>query len=88
MTLTERNQNAEEDVFTLTFDQYGRLWLHTKLESVAVSIDLAEKDTAFEIMAAARAEDGFEYRPAQAHDGADNDDRPGRQALPGSQAPQ
>jgi hypothetical protein len=76
MGLTQRNQNAKEDLFTLTVDQYGRLWLHTKLEGVAVAIDLAEKDTAFGIMAAAMAEQGFEYRPPQAHDGADNDDQP------------
>lgn len=74
MTSSERNYGAVEDRFSLTVDQYGRLWLHTKLEGVSVAIDLAEKGIAFEIMAAAMAEDGFEYRPVQEHDSADNDD--------------
>jgi hypothetical protein len=41
-----------------------------------VDIDLAEKEQAFQIMAAAMDEQMFDYRPARAeHDGqADNDD--------------
>lgn len=78
MSLTNQNENTREDVFRLAVDQYGRLWLHTKLEGVAVDIDLAEKNLAFEIMAAAMAEDGFEHRSVQAHDPADNDDQPNR----------
>jgi hypothetical protein len=67
-----------EDRFSLTVDQYGRLWLHAKLEGVPVAIDLAEKDIAFEIMAETMAENGFKYVPVQEHDSADNDDEPGR----------
>jgi hypothetical protein len=78
MGQTQRNQNAKEDVFTLTVDQYGRLWLHTKIEGVGVAIDLAEKDAAFEIMAKAMRENGFERRAAPTHDDADNDDQRGR----------
>jgi len=41
-----------------------------------VAIDLAEKEEAFQIMAAAMEEQEFDYRPAEPdHDGqADNDD--------------
>lgn len=76
MSQSERNQNSRTETFSLTIDQYGRLWLHTKLDGVEVSIDLAEKEEAFQIMAATMAEEKFEYRPAGAeHDGqADNDD--------------
>jgi hypothetical protein len=76
VTSSERNYGAVEERFSLTVDQYGRLWLHTKLEGVEVAIDLAEKDIAFEIMATTMAEHGFDYRPVQEHDGADNDDEP------------
>jgi hypothetical protein len=57
-------------------DQYGRLWLHAKLEGVEVAIDLAEKEQAFQIMAAMMAEQKFDPRsPGAGHDGhADNDD--------------
>ena len=75
MSLTERNQNALEDPFTLTVDQYGRLWLHAKIEGVEVMVDLAEKDVAFGIMASTMSENDFEYRPAPDHDEADNDDQ-------------
>jgi len=78
MNLSERNFGAIEDQFSLAVDQYGRLWLHTKLEGVAVSIDLAEKNVAFEIMAATMAENDFRYAPTQEHDVADNDDEPTR----------
>ena len=74
MSQSERSFSALEDQFSLSVDQYGRLWLHTKLEGVKVAIDLAEKDVAFEIMAATMAENGFEYRPSQEHEDADNDD--------------
>lgn len=74
MSVSEQNYGAVEDRFSLTVDQYGRLWLHAKLEGIPVSVDLAEKDVAFEIMAASMAENGFRYAPVQDHDNADNDD--------------
>ncbi|HEX8442309.1 MAG TPA: hypothetical protein VF631_01545 [Allosphingosinicella sp.] len=76
MSRSERNQNARTEPFSLTVDQYGRLWLHAKLEGLEVAVDLAEKDEAFQIMATTMAEQKFEYRPiSPAHDGlADNDD--------------
>lgn len=76
MTQSERNQNTRTEPFSLTVDQYGRLWLHSKLEGIEVAIDLAEKEQAFQIMAAVMDEQVFDYRPARAeHDGqADNDD--------------
>ena len=76
MTQSERNQNTRTEPFSLTVDQYGRLWLHSKLEGIEVAIDLAEKEQAFQIMAAVMDEQDFDYRPARAeHDGqADNDD--------------
>ena len=57
-----------------TYFQCG--WLHSKLEGIEVAIDLAEKEEAFQIMAAAMEEQKFDYRPAEPeHDGqADNDD--------------
>jgi len=77
MSSTEQSYGAREETFSLTVDQYGRLWLHTKLEGVKVALDLAEKGTAFEIMAATMAEHGFTYSPTQEHEGADNDDEAG-----------
>jgi hypothetical protein len=73
---SERNQNTRTEPFSLTVDKYGRLWLHAKLDGIEVAIDLAEKEEAFQIMAAVMDEHMFDYRPAQAeHDGqADNDD--------------
>jgi hypothetical protein len=73
---SERNQNTRIEPFSLTVDQYGRLWIHAKLEGIEVAIDLAEKEQAFQIMAAAMEEQDFDYRPAEPeHDGqADNDD--------------
>ena len=68
-------ESVAEDPFTLTLDQYGRLWLHTKLEGIEVAIDLADKDQAFNIMAEKMAECGFEYRPSREHGEADNDDQ-------------
>lgn len=75
MSLTEQNQNALEDPFSLTVDQYGRLWLHAKIEGVPVLLDLAEKDVAFAIMALTMSENDYEYRPIPDHDVADNDDQ-------------
>lgn len=76
MSRSERNQNTRNERFSLTVDQYGRLWLHAKLEGLDVAIDLAEKEPAFQIMAATMAEQEFDYRPTRPdHDGqADNDD--------------
>jgi hypothetical protein len=72
----ERNQNSRTEPFSLTVDQYGRVWLHAKLEGLEVAIDLAAKEQAFQIMAAVMAEQKFDYRPTGAeHNGqADNDD--------------
>jgi len=74
---SERNQNTRTEPFSLTVDQYGRLWLHSKLEGIEVAIDLAEKEQAFQVMAAVMDEQNFDYRPARSkHDGrADNDDQ-------------
>ena len=73
---SKRNADALEEPFTLTVDQYGRLWLHTKIEGIEVAIDLAEKGIAFGIMAAKMAEYDFDFRPVPSHDGeADNDDQ-------------
>ena len=77
MSVSERNYGSIEVTFSLSVDQYGRLWLHSKVEGIPVSIDLASKDAAFEIMAAAMAEHGFEYHPVQLHGEADNDDETG-----------
>ena len=77
MARSEQSMNARDDPFSLTVDQYGRLWLHTKQDGIEFSIDLAEKDLAFEIMTAAMLDAGFEHQPQPtAHDGeADNDDQ-------------
>jgi hypothetical protein len=75
MSQIDRDQNLVEEPFVLTLDQYGRLWLHAKLEGIEVAIDLADKDVAFNIMATKMAECGFEYRAAQQHGQADNDDQ-------------
>jgi hypothetical protein len=76
MSQSERNQNTRNEPFSLTVDQYGRLWLLAKLEGIDVTIDLGGKEQAFQIMAAVMAEQKFDYRPTGAeHDGqADNDD--------------
>jgi hypothetical protein len=73
---SEPNHNIRKEPFSLTVDQYGRLWLHSKLEGIEVAVDLGEKDEAFQIMATTMADQKFDYRPAQLeHDGqADNDD--------------
>ena len=34
MGQSERNQNTRTEAFSLTVDQYGRLWLHAKLEGI------------------------------------------------------
>ena len=75
MSQTEADQTVVEDPFSLTLDQYGRLWLHTKMEGIEVAIDLAHKDDAFNIMAEKMAECDFEYRPSQEHGEADNGDQ-------------
>ena len=59
MSATQQNQNAIEDPFSLTVDQYGRLWLHAKAQGVPIMLDLAEKGVAFEIMASTMAENGY-----------------------------
>ena len=76
MSNSERNQNTRDEPFSLTVDQYGHLWLHAKLEGIEVAIDLAEKEQAFQIMAAVMAEQKFDYSPEEVeHDGlADKDD--------------
>ena len=63
MSQTERDQTVVDDPFSLTLDQYGRLWLHTKLEHRVGHRDLADSDTAFTIIADKMAECGFESRP-------------------------
>lgn len=75
MSQTDRDQTVVEEPFSLTLDDYGRLWLHAKLEGVEVVIDLADKDVAFSIMAEKMATSDFEYRPSQDHEEADNDDQ-------------
>ena len=76
MARTEQSMNSREDPFRLTVDQYGRLWLHIKQDGISVVIDLAEKDLAFQIMAAAMSESGYDPDTAIEHDGsADNDDQ-------------
>lgn len=75
MSQTEADQTAVEDPFCLTLDQYGRLWLHAKLNGIEVAIDLADKDEAFGIMAEKMADCGFEPRFSRVHDEADNDDQ-------------
>jgi hypothetical protein len=73
---SERSHNTRAEPFSLTVDQYGRLWLRAKLEGLQIAVDLAEKEQAFQIMAATMAEQKFDYHPfSVAHDGlADNDD--------------
>lgn len=75
MSQTDRDQTLVEEPFALTLDQYGRVWIHAKLEGIQVAIDLADKDIAFKIMAEKMAECGFEYRPSLEHEEADSDDQ-------------
>ena len=75
MSATQQNHNAVENPFSLTVDQYGRLWLHTKAQGVPIMLDLAEKGVAFEIMASTMAENGFEFHPIPDREAADNDDQ-------------
>ena len=75
MSQAERDPTAIEDPFSLTVDQYGRLWLHAKIGGVEAAIDLAEKGAAFEIMAEKMAECAFVYRPTHEHQQPDNDDQ-------------
>ena len=76
MGQSERDQSTVIEPFSLTTDQYGHLWLHAKLAGVEIAVDLAEKEQAFQIMAATMAEQNFDYRaPRVSHNGeADNDD--------------
>ena len=74
MTSTEQSHNTLKDPFSLTVDHYGHLWLKAKIEGVPIAIDLAEKNIAFEIMAATMLENEFDYRPVQEHEEADNDE--------------
>jgi hypothetical protein len=74
MSVAEQDVTAREEPFWLTVDHYDRLWLHGKLDGFPVSIDLAEKDAAFGIMAAKMEECGFDYAPIPVHEPADNDD--------------
>lgn len=78
MSQVERDPTATEEPFSLTVDQYGRLWLHAKIGGVEAAIDLAEKEAAFAIMAEKMAECAFEYRPTHEHQPPDNDDQPPR----------
>lgn len=73
MSTTETSPDSVEETFSLTVDQYGRLWLNAKLENLPVMIDLGEKSIAFEIMAETMTNNDFEYRPRQEHEAADND---------------
>jgi hypothetical protein len=75
MSQTDRDQTLVEQPFALSLDQYGRIWLHAKLEGTEVAIDLADRDLAFNIMAEKMAECGFEYRAVQEHGRAENDDQ-------------
>jgi hypothetical protein len=74
MSPTETSYNSIEETFSLTVDQYGMLWLNAKLQGLPVTIDLGGKDAAFDIMAATMSDNGFEYRPTQEHEAADNDE--------------
>ena len=75
MGQSEHDQNTRIEPFSLTVDQYGHLWLHAKLTGVDVAIDLAQKEQAFQIMAAVMDEHGFDHAPAILEAGeADNDD--------------
>ena len=76
MGQAEHDSSRRQEPFSLTVDQYGRLWLHTRQQGVEVAIDLAEKGVAFQIMATAMAEQDYRHEPAKAqYDGeADNDD--------------
>jgi hypothetical protein len=74
MSRSERSFSAREDLFSLSVDQYGRLWLHTKMDGVDVAIDLAPKNVAFEIMAETMLQNGFDFSSAHGHQNADNDD--------------
>ena len=75
MSQTDREQTTAEEPFSLTLDDYGRLWLHAKLNGIEVAIDLADMDDAFNIMAEKMAQCGFEYRLTPEHAKADNDDQ-------------
>ena len=75
MPQTDRDTTAVDEPFSLTLDDFGRLWLHAKLQGVEVAIDLADMDDAFRIMAEKMTACGFEYRHVQAHQTADNDDQ-------------
>lgn len=73
MSTTETSPDSVEETFFLTVDQYGRLWLNAKLDSLPVMIDLGEKGVAFEIMAETMSNNDFAYSPTHNHEAADND---------------
>ena len=75
MSLSEHNENAFEEPFSLTVDQYGFLWLHAKIEGMPVMFELAEKDTAFGIMAAAMSANDYVDHSVLEHEAAVNDDQ-------------
>lgn len=77
MSAAEQDVTATEEPFSLAVDQYERLWLHAKLDGFPVTIELADKEAAFCIMATKMGECGFEYTPVQKHEPADNDDEQG-----------
>ncbi len=52
MSKTDRDQTLVEEPFALTLDQFGRVWLHAKLDGIEVAIDLADKDIAFRAFSA------------------------------------
>jgi hypothetical protein len=76
MNQSEQDGSTVQEPFSSTVDQYGGLWLHAQLEGQQVAIDLADKNRAFQIIAATMADHRYEYSPAKPrHDGqADNDD--------------
>lgn len=75
MNQNKSDQTPNEEPFALTLDEYGRVWLHAKLDGIEVAIDLADRNVAFNIMAEKMTECDFEYRLVQVHGQADNDDQ-------------
>jgi hypothetical protein len=54
---------SREGPFSLPIDQYGRLFILTKQDGIQIAFDLAGKDLAFDIMAAAMSDADAERRP-------------------------
>lgn len=75
MIRAEHDPTAREEPFSLTVDQYERLWLHAKIGGIEAAIDLGDKGAAFDIMAEKMSECGFEYHAVPEHHKADNDDQ-------------